>query len=79
VQMSLQSATPCVRIFPATMALAKNFVGYAAFGRLIGDASQESRQLLRDLDIKEVCAALATHAGPTDRARHVLCLDPLPG
>ena len=57
MQMSLQSATPCVRIFPATMALAKNFVGYAAFGRLIGDASQESRQLLRDLDIKEVCAA----------------------
>ena len=52
--MSLQSATPCVRIFPATMALAKNFQGYAAFGRLIGDASNESRQLLRDLDIKEV-------------------------
>ena len=52
--MSLQSATPCIRIFPATMALAKNFAGYAAFGRLIGDASDEARQLLKDLDIKEV-------------------------
>ena len=38
------------------MALAKNFVGYAAFGRLIGDTSDETRQLLRDLDIKEVRA-----------------------
>ena len=50
----MQSATPCIRIFPATMALAKNFQGYAAFARLIGDASQESRQLLKDLNIKEV-------------------------
>lgn len=56
VQVSLKSATPCVHIFPATMALAKNFVGYAAFGRLIGDSSEETRQLLKELDIKEVCA-----------------------
>ncbi len=56
-QVSLQSATPCIRIFPATMALAKNFQGYAAFGRLIGDSSQESRQLLKDLNIKEVRGA----------------------
>ena len=69
MQVSLQSATPCVRIFPATMALAKNFVGYAAFGRLIGDASQEARQLLRDLDIKEVCSCAASNVG-TD---HILC------
>ena len=54
MQVSLQSATPCVHVFPATMALAKNFVGFAAFGRLIGDASEETRQLLRELDIKEV-------------------------
>ena len=40
------------------MALAKNFVGYAAFGRLIGDRSDETRELLTDLDIKEVCAAV---------------------
>ena len=58
LQVSLQSATPCVHIFPATMALAKNFVGYAAFGRLIGDRSDETRELLTDLDIKEVCAAV---------------------
>ena len=55
VQVSLKSATPCVHIFPATMALAKNFVGYAAFGRLIGDSSDETRKLLKELDIKEVC------------------------
>lgn len=47
-----------MRIFPATMALAKNFVGYAAFGRLIGDRSDETRELLADLDIKEVCSSV---------------------
>lgn len=57
-QVSLQSATPCVRIFPATMALAKNFTGYAAFGRLIGDSCPEARQLLKELEITEVGARL---------------------
>lgn len=54
VQVSLQSASPCVHIFPATMALAKNFAGYAAFARLIGDTSDETRELLEELNIVEV-------------------------
>ena len=56
LQVSLQSATPCVHIFPATMALAKNFAGYAAFARLIGDTSDETRELLEELNIVEVSA-----------------------
>ena len=37
------------------LALATNFVGYAAFARLLGD---DKPQLLAELDIKEVrCAA----------------------
>jgi len=54
VDVSLQSATPCIRIFPAVMALAKNMRGYASFARLIGDASPDVGQLLQELNVLEV-------------------------
>lgn len=46
-----RSASPCVHVYPAVLALATNFVGYAAFARLLGDDKPE---LLQELDIKEV-------------------------
>jgi hypothetical protein len=40
-----------VHVYPAVLALATNFVGHAAFARLLGDDKPE---LLQELDIKEV-------------------------
>ncbi|CAL5227154.1 g10067 [Coccomyxa viridis] len=47
-------ATPCVRVFPAVLALAKNFVGYAAFGRLLYESSDETQALANQLKVREV-------------------------
>lgn len=54
VDVSLSSATPCVRVFPAVMALAKNMQGYASFARLVGDASAETQDIMQELNVLEV-------------------------
>lgn len=54
VNVSLTGASPCVHIFPAVLALAKNFVGYASFARLLGDASDEARALTAQLNVVQV-------------------------
>lgn len=54
VDVSLTNAEPCIRIYPAVLALAKNFTGMAVFGRLMGDASKEHEELMRELNILEV-------------------------
>lgn len=53
VDVSLRSATPCVKIFAAVMALAKNFAGYAAFARLIAD-DLDSDDLMSKLKVLQV-------------------------
>ncbi len=53
LNVSLATATPCVKIFPAFMALAKHLKGVATFARLIGDASPEARALTASLNILE--------------------------
>ncbi|KAK9810349.1 hypothetical protein WJX72_009187 [[Myrmecia] bisecta] len=70
INVVLTSATPCIRVFAAVLALAKNFVGYAAFGRLIGDGSDETRQLLQELNIKEV-PTFIFYRGGKEVGRHV--------
>ena len=52
-------ATPCVRVFPAVLALAKNFVGYAAFGRLLYESSDETQALANQLKVREVWTTLS--------------------
>ncbi|CAK0758270.1 hypothetical protein CVIRNUC_002607 [Coccomyxa viridis] len=54
VNVSSNNATPCVRVFPAVMALAKNFTGYAAFARLLYETSQETQSLANELRVLEV-------------------------
>lgn len=54
VNVSSNSATACVRVFAAVLALAKNFKGYAAFARLLYDASPEAEEVARELRVKEV-------------------------
>jgi len=54
VDVSLSDAEPCIRIYPAVLALAKNFAGMAVFGRLMGDTSEENEALIKELNILEV-------------------------
>lgn len=70
VNVALTSATPCVHVFPAVLALAKNFVGYAAFGRLLGDEGEEGRALMAELNIIEVPTFLFYRSGK-EVGRHV--------
>lgn len=55
LDVCLRNAGPCIHIFPAVLALAKNFTGYAHFARLIGDESDETQQVLKELKVNEVC------------------------
>lgn len=65
VDVSLSNAIGCVRLFPAVLALAKSFKGFASFARLLGDSNAETQQMMSELDIKAVCAcAAASHALP---------------
>ena len=54
IDVSLRNAGPCIHIFPAVLALAKNFTGYAHFARLIGDESEATQQVLKELNVNEV-------------------------
>ena len=55
VQIAQNNAVGCVRIYPAILALAKNFSegGLAVFGRLMAEGS-EGRAALQLLNVKEV-------------------------
>lgn len=68
IDVCLQNAAPCIHIFPAVLALAKNFTGFAHFARLIGDESDEAQHLLKELNVNEVPTFLFYRAGkPTGR------------
>jgi hypothetical protein len=54
LDVSLTSATPCVHIFPAVLALAKNMVGYASFARLLADGGEEAKTMARELNVVQV-------------------------
>ena len=54
IDVCLRNAGPCIHIFPAVLALAKNFTGYAHFARLIGDESDATQQVLQELNVNEV-------------------------
>ena len=54
VDVSLQNAKACVRIFPAVLALAKNFKGFAHFARIIADESEATQEVLQEFKIMEV-------------------------
>lgn len=54
--------TPCIRVFAAVLALAKNFAGYAAFARLMYDSSAQSKALAKQLNVLQVDILLLVHA-----------------
>jgi len=70
VTVTLQSAAPCLHIFPAVLALARNFTGFAEFSRLQGDTTPELRTLMRQYNIVEVPTFLFFRGG-REIGRHV--------
>ena len=55
IDISLSNAGPCLHIFPAVLALAKSFVGYAAFARVMADDDNEDLQrLMQELNVIQV-------------------------
>ena len=75
VDVSLSNAVGCVRLFPAVLALAKSFKGFASFARLLGDANPETQQMMSELNIKAVSGhlqgSLATSSQPLTLCRQV--------
>lgn len=68
VNIAYSDATPCIHVFPAILALAKNFVGYAAFARVMADENEGFQQLMKELNIVEVPTFLFYRNGqPTGR------------
>ena len=61
--MSLTGAKGCDTVYPAVVALARTFRGYASFGRLVGDESDESKKVLDAFDIKAVPTFLFYKSG----------------
>jgi len=70
VMVATQSAAPCIHVYPAVLALAKNFKGYASFARMVGDTSPELAGMMADLNILEVPTFMFFRGGK-EIARHV--------
>jgi hypothetical protein len=54
LDVSSSTAAPCVHVFPAVLALARNFAGYASFARLLADSSTAASALSESLGVIEV-------------------------
>lgn len=70
VNISLSSADPCIHVFPAVLALARSFKGFAAFGRLMGDETPAASDVLAHYNVVEVPTFLFFKGG-REVARHV--------
>eukprot|EP00882_Tetradesmus_deserticola_P001349 GHRQ01001460.1.p1 GENE.GHRQ01001460.1~~GHRQ01001460.1.p1 ORF type:complete len:332 (+),score=120.08 GHRQ01001460.1:133-1128(+) len=70
VNLSISGADPCIHIFPAVLALARSFKGYAAFGRLMGDENSSTQAVLQAYNILEVPTFLFFKNGK-EVGRHV--------
>ena len=70
LDVSTTTAAACIHIFPAVLALARNFRGYAAFGRLVADASVPASALTRELGVTDVPSFIFFRGG-VEVGRHV--------
>jgi hypothetical protein len=72
LNVSLATATPCIKIFPAFMALAKHLGSVATFGRVIadGEGGADAAALARELGVSHTPAFLFFKNG-REVARHV--------
>ena len=54
LDVSISGAAACVHIFPTVVVLARQFKGFASFARLMGDATEETKALMQELNITTV-------------------------
>lgn len=54
LDISITNAAACVHIYPTVVVLARQFKGFASFGRLIGDSSDEAKELMKTLNVRSV-------------------------
>jgi hypothetical protein len=54
VNVSTAMCKPCIKVYPAVMALARNFKGHVHFGRFLGDSSVDTERVMAELGILEV-------------------------
>ncbi|KAG1664584.1 hypothetical protein FOA52_012526 [Chlamydomonas sp. UWO 241] len=69
VFVATSGASPCIRVYPAVLALSKNFVGYASFARMM-DEGGELITMLQELNVIEVPTFLFYREGK-EVGRHV--------
>jgi hypothetical protein len=53
VFVATSGASPCIKVYPAVLALAKNFAGFASFARMM-DEGGELITMLQELNVIEV-------------------------
>jgi hypothetical protein len=70
VNVALTSASPCIHVYPAVLALARNFMGHVSFARAMADGSAELEQLMKDYHVLEVPTFLFFRDGK-EVGRHV--------
>lgn len=63
VDVSTYMCEPCMHIYPAVLQMARSFVGYAGFARLIGEEDGVYEKLLEELRIAEVPTFLFFKSG----------------
>ena len=66
VAVTATGVSACVHVFPAVVALAKSFDGYAVFGRLQYNASPATGRLAAELNVTQVSSDLAMRRNPVD-------------
>ncbi|KAL6758241.1 plastidic thioredoxin-like protein [Haematococcus lacustris] len=54
VNVATRICQPCIKVFPAVLALARNFQGLVQFARFLGDESDEAEEVMHELGIVEV-------------------------
>jgi thioredoxin-like negative regulator of GroEL len=54
LDISMSNAAACVHIYPTVVVLARQFKGFASFARLIGDSSDDAKELMKELNVKSV-------------------------
>lgn len=70
IDVSVSNAAPCIHIFPAVLALARSFKGFAAFGRLMADESAATGEVAESFRVVEVPTFIFMRNGK-EVARHV--------
>jgi len=63
VNVSTRSDSCCIKVYPAVVALAKNFRGVVNFARIVADESEVAAEVFREFQVREVPSFLFFRGG----------------